>query len=141
MRVEPIDRRRRALRRAVEIPVELISRHVDEPLLYWATDLTPYGMWIETPFPMQPGEEVVLCFQPAVSWAQRELIIFAEVERMTAAQGSGAGMGLSFKGMTPHEERALSSWLRWRPPPLPKRRCRSMNVRELPPPSIRLRAA
>lgn len=143
MKIETSDiRQRRALRRAVDIPIQLVTRHVDEPLIYWATDLSPFGMWIETPFPMQLHDSMVVCFKPGVCWSSRALHIFASVERVSRAAGvSGdSGMGLSFDDITAHEQRALSGWLRWRPPPLPKRRCRSRG-RRLPQPLVSVMAA
>lgn len=119
-------RHRRQLRRAVDLPCELVSKFVDEPLLYWATDLSPHGIWIETPIPMRTGELVVLCFQPTVWWPGSELRVFAEVARVSTTRRRSAagstGMGLEFLDMSAHEHRALESWLRGRPPPLPRRR-------------------
>lgn len=131
---------RRALRRAVDMPCEVISNYVDEPLLYWATDLSPYGLWLDTPFPMAAGEQVVVSFSPPVWWPGRELILFAEVIRSKAARGD-TGMGMVFLDITAHEQRALSAWLRGRPPPLPRRRARSRSsVRPLPVPRWALAA-
>jgi hypothetical protein len=118
--------KRRALRRAVELPCDLVSRYLDEPLLYWATDLSPFGLWLETPLPMQLGEQVVLSFQPAVWWPTREITVFAEVVRVTNGRRSPrTGMGLEFLDLDENEERSLGAWLRGRPPPLPRRRKRS----------------
>lgn len=128
---------RRALRRAVELPCEVVSRYVDEPLLYWATDLTPYGLWLEAPAPMQVGEQVVVCLQPTVWWHRRELMIFSEVTRVAWHRDAGVrGMALEFIDITPHEQRALSQWLRGRPPRLPKRRARAGGGRALPAPRV-----
>lgn len=136
-------RQRRAVRRAVDIPCELVSHHVDEPLLYWATDLTPYGLWLETPFPMALGDKVVVCFAPTVWWPNRELMIFAEVTRIGIGRSVAArGMGLDFLDITLHEQRALGGWLHRRPPPLPRRRARApaTSRRALPAPRCRLAA-
>jgi hypothetical protein len=124
---------RRSLRRAVELPCEIVTRHLDEPLLYWATNLTPFGLWIDTRFPMQSGDVVVVCFRPAVWWPGRELMLFAEVVRATTTRGE-TGMGLEFLDADEHERRALTAWLRGRPPPLPKRRPRVYGRRLLPKP-------
>jgi hypothetical protein len=142
-RSQPRPISRRALRRAVEIPCEVVSKFVDEPLLYWATDLSPEGIWIETPIPMRTGEVVVLCFQPPVWWSTRELRVFAEVARVcTTRRRSDAGvsgMGLEFRDLCPEESRALQAWLRGRPPPLPKRRQRTDDPkRQLPVPRCQL---
>jgi len=136
---------RRALRRAVDIPCEIVSKFVDEPLLYWATDLSPYGIWIETPIPMRTGEMLVLCFQPPVWWSGRELRVFAEVSRVCTSRRRAcaglSGMGLEFRDIPPHELRALGAWLRGRPPPLPKRRARENAMgRALPVPRWRMAA-
>jgi hypothetical protein len=132
---------RRALRRAVQLPCELVSDHVDDPLLYWATDLTPYGIWLETRFPMALGEQVVLCFSPGIWWEARDLMLFAEVTRVTHQRGvEERGMGLEFLDITSHEQRALTAWLRNRPPPLPKRRARSSQTRGLPVPQCLIAA-
>jgi hypothetical protein len=128
---------RRALRRAVELPCELISRHLDAPLLYWASDLTPQGIWLETSAPMPIGERVVVCFEPPIWWCRRELTLFAEVARVVWTRAPAErGMGLSFLDITEHEQRALAAWLRGRPPPLPRRRARSANERDLPAPAF-----
>jgi len=117
----------------VDLPCQLVSRYVDEPLLYWASDLTPQGIWLETPAPMEIGEQVVLCFQPTVWWSSRELMLFAEVSRvMWTKERIANGMGLSFLDISTHEQRALAAWLRGRPPPLPKRRARTSRERVLP---------
>lgn len=130
---------RRALRRAVDLPCELISRYVDEPMLYWASDLTPHGIWLETPAPMEIGERVVVCFKPIAWWGHRELTVFAEVARVLWSRDVGErGMGLAFTDISNHEQRALGAWLRGRPPPLPRRRARSDVRRELPVPRFML---
>ena len=133
---------RRALRRAVELPCDLVSRYLDQPLLYWATDLSPFGLWLETPLPMQLGEQVVLCFQPS-HWRGREITVFAEVVRVANGRRAEAdaatrttGMGLEFVDLGFDEERALRAWLFGRPPPLPRRRRRSFPLNELPPPRL-----
>jgi len=121
------------------MPCEIISGHVDEPLLYWATDLSPQGLWLDTRFPMQAGEQVVVCFKPAVWWPGRELMVFAQVIRASASRArsglASAGMGLEFLDIDCHEQRALTAWLRRRPPPLPRRRARGVpSLRALPEP-------
>lgn len=110
-----------------------MSRYLDEPLLYWATDLTPYGVWLETRFPMEMGEVVVVGLRPSVWWRSRELLLFAQVSRVVHSRDASLrGMGLEFLDASAHERRALEAWLRGRPPPLPKRRARTEMSRALP---------
>jgi hypothetical protein len=119
---------RNKLRRAVEIPCDIVTRHIDEPLMYWATDLTSDGIWLETNFPMRAGERVVVCLKPAIFWRSRELMLFAEVVRsasVVSRSEQACGMGLIFTDIDRHEQRALDGWLRGRPPRLPRRRRRS----------------
>lgn len=130
---------RRAVRRAVELPCEVVSRYVDQPLLYWATDLSPFGMWLETKFPMQAGERLVVCFQPPIWWRARELMVFAEVVRASSGRDNARGMAVEFNDLNVHERRTLRGWLRGRPPPLPRRRKRSgESWRPLPRPRFTL---
>lgn len=112
--------RRRFVRRAVTLPVELISGHDDAPVLQWASDLTPFGLWVDTRFPLPRGEHVVVAFTPP-GGAFAELTLFAEVTRSARVRdGDRAGMGLSFLDITAAERAALGGWLRNRPPPLPQ---------------------
>jgi hypothetical protein len=101
------------------LPVELIDSRDDAPVLTWASNLTPFGLWIDTRFPLPRGEHVVVAFE-APGCASREMVLFAEVTRSTLVRhGERAGMGLSFLDVTAEERQALSGWLRGRPPPLP----------------------
>ncbi len=127
---------RNKMRRSVEIPCDIVTRHIDKPLLYWATDLSSDGVWLETRFPMQTGENLVVCIKPPVWWPSRELMLFAEVVRsssVVARSEQECGMGLVFTDITRHEQRALDGWLRGRPPRLPRRRRRTPPVRGGPP--------
>ncbi|MCC6522262.1 MAG: hypothetical protein IT373_06345 [Polyangiaceae bacterium] len=112
--------KRRAPRRNVELACELVTDDVDEPLLRWATDLSPFGLWLEAAEPLGPGETVVVCLEPPVCWPRgRELVVFAGVTRAgwgrRVADRGASGMGLDFIDLSPHEERVLRSWLGWRP--------------------------
>jgi hypothetical protein len=123
---------RKTIRRSVEIPCDIVTRHQDHPLLYWATDLSSDGVWLESQLPMHAGENVVVCIKPHVWWPSRELMLFAEVVRsssVVAGSEQECGMGLVFTDITIHERRALDGWLRGRPPRLPRRRRRTTPMR------------
>jgi hypothetical protein len=111
--------RRRFVRRAVTLPVELISSRDDAPVLQWAADLTPFGLWIDTRFPLPHGEHVVVALEPP-GWELGEMTLFARVTRSQRVRdGERPGMGLSFLDIGAAERVALGGWLRGRPPPLP----------------------
>jgi len=133
---------RRKMRRAVEIPCDIVTKHIDRPLIYWATNLSSDGIWLETRAPMHAGERVVVCIKPAIWWHARELMLFAEVVRsssVVARSEHECGMGLVFTDITQHEQRALDGWLRGRPPRLPRRRRRTAFLQgELPAPQSML---
>ncbi len=116
---------RRVTRYRVDLPCDLITPHEDEPQLTWATDLSWRGAWVETEHPLEPGEQVVLCFRPTLWAREREITVFAEVARASRGRRSndcGAGMGLRFIDLTAPESAALHSWLVRRPTRLPRHR-------------------
>lgn len=124
---------RRGIRRRVRMECELVSAREDDPLRFPITDLSPYGMWLQTPDPVRAGEQVVVCFEPHDSepsgqepWRQGELMVFAEVARVATSRRRvnepGVGMGLEFLDLTPDEHRALDRWLAPRKSPVPRRR-------------------
>ncbi|MBW2459064.1 MAG: PilZ domain-containing protein [Deltaproteobacteria bacterium] len=116
---------RRVTRHRVDLPCDLITPHEDEPQLTWATDLSWRGAWVETEHPLEPGEEVVLCFRPTLWSRDREITVFAQVARASRglrANDDSAGMGLRFLDLRAPEAAALQSWLVRRPPRLPRHR-------------------
>ena len=69
---------RRARRRRVDLPCQLICSDWDEPYYHHMVDISPYGVWVKTSFPRNIGERVVLCFEGPHG---KELTVFAEVTR------------------------------------------------------------
>lgn len=109
---------RRTTRHRVEIPCELVTSDRDEPQLYWATDLSGHGLWLEGAQSLPLGEVVVACITPGIWWRRREIQVFAEVVRVSYGlrQGdSGPGAGLRFIDLTASERWALRRWLHPRP--------------------------
>ncbi len=94
---------RRARRRQVDLPCEVITRDQDEPVLHQLVDISPYGVWLKTSFPRPVGERLVLSFMAPHG---EELTVFAEVTRTVrgAPERRGSGMGLEFVDIR-HRER------------------------------------
>ncbi len=121
--------RRRSLRRAVAVPCGLQSSYWDGALTLPASDLSNEGVWIDTPLPLEPGEEIVLSFNPP-GQPRAELWATAEVARVgmwrRSVDSFPVGMGLIFTYVSDLDRALLRHALRGRPPRLPSRR--------LPPP-------
>ena len=116
-------RSRRAPRHQVEIPCELIAK--EDPVLMWATDMSSDGLWFEGAGGFELGEQVVVCFKPGLRWRARELMIFAQVARISPGmrtEDEGPGVGLSFLDLSGTERWWLHSWLRPRPEKRPRSR-------------------
>ena len=128
---------RRGIRRSVKLDCELVSSREDEPLRFAMTDLSPFGMWVQTADPVRAGEQVVVCFEPRdvepvadptvlAPWALGEIMVFAEVARVATSRRRvnepGVGMGLEFLDLTGDEREAIDRWLRPRRAPIPRRR-------------------
>ena len=98
---------RRAQRRKLDLPCEVITRDWDEPVGHRVTDISPYGVWVKTSFPRELGERLVVSF---VGPHGRELTVFAEVTRKVRSRVGDArasGMGLEFVDLGPAERVAL----------------------------------
>jgi hypothetical protein len=108
---------RRAQRRAVEVPCEVVRATWDEPARHRMTDLSPYGGWIATALPLPIGEELVMCFLPD-GYCGREIQVFARVTRRVAhsdrrfAPRARCGMGVAFLDLEDRERFELRRWLR-----------------------------
>ena len=105
---------RRAQRRAVDVPCEVVSGRWDAPVGHRVTDLTPFGAWVRSSFPLPKGERIVLSFTTPRG---RELTVFAEVKRADSRRDvtRPAGMALEFIGMSRRERHLLARSL-WNKP-------------------------
>ena len=111
---------RRAARRGVNVDCELMISQEDYPITTRCTELSPYGMWLETSVPrdaaaVDPGDEVVLCFVPPRR--DRELLVFGRVKRT-----SDTGMAIEFESLDCFEQKTLADCLRGIPPRFPGQR-------------------
>ncbi|MEM9876811.1 MAG: PilZ domain-containing protein [Myxococcota bacterium] len=112
-------------RHQVEIPCAVVRSDRDEPDLFWATDLSSDGLWLEGAQDLALGHIVVACFDPGVWWRRREIHAFAEVVRRSRGQregDTGSGAGLRFLDLSRGERWALRRWLHPRPLTSPIRR-------------------
>jgi Tfp pilus assembly protein PilZ len=134
---------RTGIRRAVKIDCELVSPRNDAPLRFVATDLSTGGIFLQTADPVRAGEQVVVCFEPRVDWPLGELMVFAEVARVTTSRRRvnepGIGMGLEFLDLENRERKALDRWLAQHRAPVPRRRRPVPQVRfSVPQPEVGL---
>lgn len=126
---EPPADSRRAARRAVDVACDVISSRWDGPVAARCTDLSPHGMWLETPAELDEGERVVLCFRPPRS--PSEMTLFARVGRVLRDErdrfGGTSGAALAFVGASALEVEELEHALRGLPPVFPgQKRSRRM---------------
>lgn len=115
-----IPSRRRALRRAVRLECQVQSAFWDGEVDLLATDVSPLGLWLDCPLPLEPGESLRLAFRlPGAA----PFVTGAEVARAGLLRrrndSSRAGMGLSFTGLPEATRDRLAAQLRGLPPPLP----------------------
>ncbi len=111
---------RRSKRRTVDLHCEVISVASDEPTCQRMTNISPYGAWVRTTFPLKIGERVVLSFKPP-RWQGGELTVFAEVTRsvrvrerdssLTHKRGH-SGMGLEFIDLNGEQRRSMQRGLK-----------------------------
>lgn len=117
---------RRALRRAVTMNCSVMSRYWDGPVLHTASDLSPYGLWVDAMFPLDPGERLAVAFTPPRWRVSPEIVVFAQVRRAVLGRrqrdDGAAGMGLEFLDLSRPERAALDALLKGLPPPLPRAR-------------------
>jgi Tfp pilus assembly protein PilZ len=135
---------RTSSRHEVELPCEVITSDADEPSLFWATDLSAGGLWLETPKPLSLGDEMVVCFKPSIWWRAREIHVFGQVARISPGlrgPRDAKGMGISFLDLTPKEKWQLRCWLRPRPESKPRRRAlpsrNRFSITQSPKPQLR----
>jgi PilZ domain len=106
----------RVARRAVDFACELVAAHWDRPVRARCTDVSPYGMWLETSLPVSAGDTVVISFTPPKR--QREMMLFGTVCR-SERSSDGSGVGVEFASMEWFEQKTLADCLRGMPPRFP----------------------
>ncbi len=118
---EDIPESRRAARRAVDFRIDLVTSSWDRPVASRCTDLSPFGMWLETTLPVVEGDQVVACFSPP--HRDKEMTVFARVRHVVrddlGVRAQAFGVGLEFENVTVFEEKTLGDALQGMPPRLP----------------------
>lgn len=116
---------RRALRRAVRMSCDVLASDYDDTVSHMLTDLSPFGAWIETIYPLDPGVELLVSLTPpAAIDRSQDVVLAGRVARSSLgrrrAEDGRSGMGVAFEA-SDLERAQLSAALRGLPPPLPAR--------------------
>lgn len=122
-RFDVFSQRRRDLRRSVNLAAEVVCDLWDEPIPHRVRDLSPGGLFIDTPYPLDVGAELVLELCPPGE--PEPIYLFGRVRRVELRrrreEHPGAGMGIELLGTPERVEEALRDSLIGLPPPLPRR--------------------
>lgn len=114
--------RRRAVRRAVSIECEVLSDQWDGAVSLPVTDLSCFGLWVQTLLTLEAGEEVMVSLMPPFWPNKSPLVALATVSRVglfrRRSDLHASGMGLEFTDIDSHESYTLANTLRGLPPPL-----------------------
>lgn len=122
-RVDVFAQRRKDLRRAVNLAAEVVSDLWDEPIPHRIRDLSPGGLFIDTPYPLDVGAELVLELCPPGE--AEPVYLFGRVRRVELRrrrdEQPGAGMGVELLGTPDHVIESIRDSLVGLPPPLPRK--------------------
>jgi hypothetical protein len=102
---------RRAQRRSIDLPCDVVERRWDEPINHRVTDISQFGVWLRTSFPLPVGENVVLSF--LMPGGDEEVTVFARVTRVLDHGRRGErGMALEYVDLEKHQRIDLATALR-----------------------------
>jgi hypothetical protein len=111
------------VRRAVNVPVEMVCADWDEPVTLTTADLSPQGCFLPSAVLIERGTPVVVSFRLGLDGA--EWSFFGEVARVSSwrrrTDPFRRGMGVRFVGTRAWERLRLRDRLRGTPPPVPRR--------------------
>jgi len=111
------------MRRAMRIPVELMTPDWDEPVTLTSADLSPRGCYLPSRVLLERGTPVVVSFRLGSDAA--EWTLFGEGVRVSAwrrlTDRHDGGFGVRFVGTRAMDRLRLRERLRGGPPPLPRR--------------------
>lgn len=121
--VQVLERPRRSLRRAVSLECHVLAEGWDEPVRYRVRDLSPAGMFLESPLPLDPGTRMYVALRPTGWRGSTDVVARAVVRRVELRrrrdEGPSSGMGVAFEGLPEDDVEALDDCLRGLPPRLP----------------------
>ena len=128
MRLIPVKppSRRQNVRRAVELTCAVRSELWNGPLPLSALDLSPDGLWLASPFVLDPGAQLVVAFRPprwpVGCWPVVALgeVVRADLRRRRS-DSAPPGMGVRFVDIAHGDRGRMHGSLRGLPPPLPPR--------------------
>jgi hypothetical protein len=118
--------RRQSVRRAVDLACDVRSDRWNGALPLAARDISPDGLWLASPFALDPGEQLVLAFRPP-RWPVGCLPVVALGEvvradmRRRRSDALPPGMGVRFVDIAYADQSLMQRALRGLPPPLPPR--------------------
>ena len=111
---------RRAARRSVEIDCDVVATQSDTLTIARCSDLSPFGMSLETDLVLEADDVVAVSFAPP--YDEPEMTLFARVKRSVLDLRSGQrNVGLEFVRVASFERHALRNALRGIPPRFPGR--------------------
>jgi hypothetical protein len=114
--------RRRAVRRPVAIECEVMSDQWDGVVSLPVTDLSRFGLWVQTLLTLEAGEEVMVSLMPPFWPNNSPLVALAAVSRVgmfrRRSDLHASGMGLEFTDIDTNESYLLANALRGWPSPL-----------------------
>ncbi len=130
---------RRAVRRAVRIECDVLAADWDEPVQLEMSNLSEYGLQLDTPYPLAVGQEVALHFElathaettddftapsanaspPPTPIVARGSVRWVRLWRRKTDRNHTARMGIAFTMLPRAEQHRLGHALVGRPPQLP----------------------
>jgi hypothetical protein len=118
-------RRRRSLRRTVNLETDVTSDEWEGSVSLLTTDLSQHGCWLESDLPLDVGTELAISFVPPgdadqTPVAARGRVVHVALMRRRSDAGR-PGMGVSFHDVAPDQSERLSLVLNALPPRLPRR--------------------
>lgn len=109
------------MRRSTDIPVEIVTAMGDEPIMLYASDLSPGGLFLKSDLLFDSGLPVICSFK-----LRADHFIYGKVARanpMRRKTDRGRpGFGVEFMYTTPITRLRIREALRGLPPPVPSRR-------------------
>ncbi len=114
------------MRRSVVIPVEITSTLWEGPCCFYAGDLSPGGVFLQSEMEFEPEIPVICSFK-----LHREHYVYGKVARLNPMRRrtdrGGPGFGIEFMYTTPITRLRIREALRGLPPPIPSRKRDNMN--------------